>query len=77
MIISLQVSKYTPQQNFLDNVEEQYIKNGGNENMAKELDKLIEKYPELINENDKENLLTILKTKYCQGFLDGYLEVIQ
>lgn len=68
-------SKYTPQQNFLDNVEEQYIKNGGTENMEKELDKIIENYPEL--KNEKENLLSILKTKYCQGFLDGYLKVIQ
>jgi hypothetical protein len=67
--------KYTPQQNFFDNVEEQYVKNGGIENMEKELDKIIENYPEL--KNEKENLLSILKTKYCQGFLDGYLKVIQ
>lgn len=62
-------------ESLLANIEEQYTKNGGNENMEKELDKLLEKYPELTNK--KEEILTILKTEYSKGFLAGYLDVIQ
>jgi hypothetical protein len=63
------------QDSLIVNIEEQYTKNGGNENFTNELDKLIEQYPELLNE--KEKLLTIFKIHYCQGFLEEYLEVIE
>jgi hypothetical protein len=67
--------KENPNKSLLATVEEQYVENGGNENMAKEVDKLLQQYPELTNE--KEQILTMLKTYYSQGFLKGYLDVIQ
>ena len=60
------------EKDLLVTVEEYYSKNGGDENMAKELDKVLEQYPEFMDK--KEELLSELKMNYCKGFLDGYAE---
>jgi outer membrane protein assembly factor BamD (BamD/ComL family) len=60
------------EKDLLVTVEEYYSKNGGDENMAKELDKVLEQYPEFMDK--KEELLSELKINYCKGFLDGYTE---
>jgi len=60
------------EKDLLVTIEEYYSKNGGDENMAKELDKVLEQYPKFMDKKDE--LLSVLKMNYCQGFLDGYTE---
>ena len=56
----------------LEIIYKAYDKNGGNENVLKEISLLLEKYPQFLDK--KEELLFIVKECYCTGFLKGYKE---
>jgi hypothetical protein len=56
----------------LEIVYDAYDKNGGAQNMERNLDSLLENYPTL--KDYKLFFLDVLKQSYCVGFLEGYLK---
>lgn len=56
----------------LETVYDAYDKNGGNENVLKEISVLLKQFPQFADKTDE--LLHVAKEHYCKGFLKGFKE---